>query len=114
MCYRDELPPHPTSVPNQEHQHNPAYQPQAVTDGVVVPGGSEGPLGSPASVSVLLVHHTCPNSYGIHCIYPVGEPSYSPDEHYSLDSVFNPAPLATDSMGIPCPWWALSHSSETI
>ena len=61
-----------------------------------------------------MAHHTCPNSYGTHRIYPGGEPSYSPDEHYSLDSVFNPALLATDSMGILCPWWALSRSSESI
>jgi hypothetical protein len=40
----------------------------------------------------------------------VGEPSYSPDEHYSLDSVFNTETLATDSARVSHPQWALLHS----
>ena len=111
MHYWDELPPLPASVPDQEHQHDP-NQPSA--NGDLARGGSESPLGSAESVCVPLAHRTCPNSYGIHRIYPAGELLYSPDEHYSLDLVFNPAPLATDSISVPCPWWALSRSSETI
>jgi hypothetical protein len=111
MRYRDELPPHPASVPDQEQQHGP-NQPSA--DGDLARGGSKSPLGSAESVCVLLAHRTCPNSYGIHHIYPVGEPSYFPDEHYSLDPVYNPVNLAMDSMSISRPWWASLRSSESI
>src|SRR5216683_5915443 len=111
MHYWDELPPLPTSVPDQEHQHDP-NQPSA--NGDLARRGSKSPLGSAESVCVPLAHCTCPNSYGIHRIYPVGKPSYSSNEHYSLDSVYNSVNLAMDSMGISHPWWASLRSSESI
>jgi hypothetical protein len=40
----------------------------------------------------------------------VGEPSCSPDEHYSLDSVFNTETLAMDSARVSHPRWALLRS----
>jgi hypothetical protein len=74
----------------------------------------EGPLESVASICVPLAHHMFPNSYGIYCIYPVGKALYSSNEHYTLDSVFNTATLAMDSIGVSHPWWALSHSNKSI
>ena len=60
-------------------------------------------------------HRTCPNSYGVYQIYPDGEPSYSPDEIYTLNSVFDESlAIAKDpeEHSDSHPWWAAALSSD--
>jgi len=77
----------------------------------IISRGSEGPLLPAAPES--LAHRTCPNSYGIYRVYPDGEPSYSPDEIYSLESVTDdPAAISNDSDELCHPWWAAAPSSD--
>lgn len=68
----------------------------------------------PASESS--AHRTCPNSYGVYRIYPAGEPSYSPDEIYSLDLVIDDSVETAKNSEEDLesrPWWAVAVSSES-
>jgi len=56
---------------------------------------------------------TLPNAYGIYHIYPGGEPSYLPDELYSLNLVSDSAASAKDSESALHPWWAKLGSSKS-
>jgi hypothetical protein len=110
--YHDELPPHPPSLPYQAYHLHPS---QSGDEEDVVFGDPEDILRSIPPASESLAHHTCPNSYGVYQIYPDGEPSYSLDEIYSLNSVINDSlETAKDSEedSDSRPWWATAPSSD--
>lgn len=60
-------------------------------------------------------HRTCPNSYGVYQIYPDSKPSYSLDEIYTLNSVFDESlAIAKDleEHSDSCPWQAAALSLD--
>ncbi len=103
-CYQDKLPPHPPSLPYQAYH---LYPSQSSDEKDIIFRDSEEILGSMPPTSESSAHRTCPNSYGVYQIYPDSKPSYSLDEIYTLNSVFDESlAIAKDleEHSDSCPW----------
>ncbi|TFK38281.1 hypothetical protein BDQ12DRAFT_698836 [Crucibulum laeve] len=56
--------------------------------------------------------HSLPNSYGIYCIYPSGQPTYTPDELFQINHICDSENFAADSnTNHSRAWWSSFSSS---
>ena len=114
LRYVDELPPQPPIIPRPIFDIQQPFASIPSSGSPPLPTLSVDIPTNPVNAST--IYETPPNAYGVHRLYRSGQPSYTPDDLYSLrqSSDGNTFSRDPDSDGNR-PWWgAFGSSSQNI